>query len=122
MNLRKVAIIGCGMVGSSIAFSLLHSGLFTEMVLIDVNRDRAEGEAMDLSHCLPYIRPLEIYAGDYPHLKDCGIIIITAGVNQKDGETRLDCIHNNAKVFNSIIPQIVKYNTKAFILVVTNPV
>lgn len=122
MNLRKVGIIGCGMVGSSIAFSLLHSGLFTEMVLIDVNRDRAEGEAMDLSHCLPYIRPLEIFAGNYPDLKDCGIIIITAGVGQKDGETRLDCIHNNAKVFKSIIPQIVKYNTDAFLLVVTNPV
>ncbi|MDE7165028.1 MAG: L-lactate dehydrogenase [Clostridiales bacterium] len=122
MNLRKVGIIGCGMVGSATAFSLLHSGLFTEMVLIDVNRDRAEGEAMDLSHCLPFIRPLEIFAGNYPDLKDCGIIIITAGVGQKDGETRLDCIHNNAKVFKSIIPQIVKYNTDAFLLVVTNPV
>lgn len=122
MDLRKVGIIGCGMVGSTTAFSLLHSGLFTDMVLIDYNRARAEGEAMDLSHCLPYIRPLEIIAGDYPDLKDCGIIIIAAGVGQKDGETRLDCIHNNAKVFQSIIPKIVKYNKDAFLLVVTNPV
>lgn len=122
MDLRKVGIIGCGMVGSTTAFSLLHSGLFTDMVLIDYNRARAEGEAMDLSHCLPYIRPLEIIAGDYPDLKDCGIIIIAAGVGQKDGETRLDCIHNNAKVFKSIIPQIVKYNKDAFLLIVTNPV
>ena len=122
MNLRKVGIIGCGMVGSSTAFSLLNSGLFTDMVLIDVNRERAEGEAMDLSHCLPFIRPLEIIAGDYPDLKDCGIIIITAGVAQKDGETRLDCIHKNVQVFKSIIPQIVKYNTDAILLVVSNPV
>ncbi|MCH5155979.1 MAG: L-lactate dehydrogenase [Clostridiales bacterium] len=122
MNLRKVGIIGCGMVGSATAFSLLNSGLFTDMVLIDVNRARAEGEAMDLSHCLPFIRPLDIIAGDYPDLKDCGIIIITAGVPQKDGETRLDCIHNNVRVFQSIIPQIVKYNKDAILLVVSNPV
>lgn len=122
MNLRKVGIIGCGMVGSSTAFSLLYSGLFTDMVLIDANRDRAEGEAMDLSHCLPFIRPLEIIAGDYPDLKDCGIIIITAGAAQKDGETRLDCIHKNVKVFKSIIPQIIQYNTEAVLLVVSNPV
>ena len=122
MDLRKVAVIGCGMVGSSIAFSLMESGLFTDMLLIDINRDRAVGEAMDLSHCLPYTRPVEIRAGDYKALCDCGIIIITAGVGQKQGETRLDCIHNNVKVFNSIIPQIVKYNNDAFILAVSNPV
>lgn len=122
MDLRKVAVIGCGMVGSSIAFSLMESGLFTDILLIDINRDRAVGEAMDLSHCLPYTRPVEIRAGDYKDLCDCGIIIITAGVGQKQGETRLDCIHNNVKVFNSIIPQIVKYNNDAFILVVSNPV
>ena len=122
MNLRKVGIIGCGMVGSSTAFSLLNSGLFTDMVLIDSNRERAEGEAMDLSHCLPFIRPLDIIAGDYPDLKDCGIIIITAGVAQKEGESRLDCIKSNVGVFRSIIPQIVKYNKDAVLLVVSNPV
>lgn len=122
MNLRKVGIVGCGMVGSSTAFSLMTSGLFTDMVLIDINRDRAEGEAMDLSHCLPFTRPIEIIAGDYPDLADCGIIIITAGVGQKPGETRLDCIKSNVKVFRSIVPQIVKYNRDAKLLVVTNPV
>lgn len=122
MNLRKVAVIGCGMVGSTTAFSLMHSGLFTDMVLIDVNKSRAEGEAMDLSHCLPFTRPQEIIAGDYPDLVDCGIIIIAAGVGQKDGETRLDCIHNNVKVFRSVIPQILDYNRDAFLLVVSNPV
>ncbi|MCH5166164.1 MAG: L-lactate dehydrogenase [Clostridiales bacterium] len=122
MNLRKVAIIGCGMVGSSTAFSLVESGLFTDMLLIDISRDRAVGEAMDLSHCLPFTRPVEIRAGDYRDISDCGIIIITAGVGQKPGETRMDCIQNNVKVFRSIIPQIIRYNTDAFILVVTNPV
>lgn len=122
MNLRKVGIIGCGMVGSTTAFALMESGLFTDMLLIDVNRERAVGEAMDLSHCLPFTRPVEIRAGDYRDLSDCGIMIITAGVGQKPGETRMDCIQNNVKVFRSIVPQIVKYNRDAFILVVTNPV
>ncbi len=122
MNLRKAAIIGCGMVGSTTAFALMESGLFTDMILIDVNRDRAVGEAMDLSHCQPYIKPVEVLAGDYKDLSDCGIIIITAGVGQKPGETRMDCINNNVRVFRSIIPEIVKYNRSAFLLVVSNPV
>ncbi len=122
MDIRKVAIIGCGMVGSTTAFALMESGLFTDMILIDVNRERAEGEAMDLSHCMPYIRPLEIHAGGYEDISDCGIVIITAGVAQKPGETRLDCIKKNVEVFRSVVPQIVKYNDDAFILVVSNPV
>lgn len=122
MDIRKVGIIGCGMVGSSTAFALMDSGLFTDMVLIDVNRDRAVGEAMDLSHCLPFARPIEIRAGDYRDLSDCGIVIITAGVGQKPGETRMDCIMSNVKVFRQIVPSIVKYNRDAFLLVVSNPV
>lgn len=122
MNLQKVGIIGCGMVGSSTAFALTESGLFTDMILIDVNRERAVGEAMDLSHCLPFTGPIEIRAGDYRDLNDCGIIIITAGVGQKPGETRMDCIQNNVKVLRSVVPQITKYNTDSFLLVVSNPV
>lgn len=122
MDIRKVGIIGCGMVGSSTAFALMESGLFTDMILIDVNRDRAVGEAMDLSHCLPYTRPVEIRAGSYRDLADCGIIVITAGVGQKPGETRMDCIQNNVKVFRSIVPSITEYNKDAFLLVVSNPV
>lgn len=122
MDIRKIAVIGCGMVGSSTAFALMESGLFTDILLIDKNRDRAVGEAMDLSHCLPFTRPAEIRAGDYCDLSDYGIIVITAGVPQKQGETRLDCIHNNVNVFRSIVPQITEYNTDAFLLVVTNPV
>ncbi len=122
MDLRKVAIIGCGMVGSTTAFALADSGLFTDMILIDLNRERAVGEAMDLSHCVPFTRPVEIRAGDYSDLRDCGIIIITAGVAQKQGETRIDLINNNVKVFRSIIPQITRFNSDAFLLVVSNPV
>ena len=122
MDIRKVAIVGCGMVGSTTAFALMESGLFTDMLLIDVNRERAVGEAMDLSHCLPFTRPVEIRAGDYRDLKDYGIVIITAGVGQKPGESRMDCINSNVKVFRSIVPQIVQYAPDAFILVVTNPV
>lgn len=122
MDLRKVGIIGCGMVGASTAFALMESALFTDMILVDVNRDRAVGEAMDLNHCQPYISPVEVHAGDYADLKDCGIIIITAGVGQKPGETRLDCLKKNVDIFKSIIPSIVKHNKDCFILVVSNPV
>jgi len=122
MDIRKAAIIGCGMVGATTAFALMESGMFTDITLIDVNRDRAVGEAMDLSHCQPYIKPVEIHAGGYEDISDCGIVIITAGVGQKPGETRLDCISNNVKVFRSIVPEIVKYNKDCFLLVVSNPV
>ena len=84
MDLHKIGIIGCGMVGSTTAFALMESEIFTDIVLVDVNRDRAVGEAMDLSHCLPFTRPIDIKAGDYKDLKDCGIVIITAGVAQRN--------------------------------------
>ena len=86
MNPRKVAVIGCGFVGASIAFALMQKGLFSEMVLIDANHAKAEGEAMDLSHGLPYTASMDIYAGDYKDVADCGLIIITAGANQKPGD------------------------------------
>ncbi len=122
MDLHKIGIIGCGMVGSTTAFALMESEIFTDIVLVDVNRDRAVGEAMDLSHCLPFTRPIDIRAGGYEDLKDCGIIIITAGVAQKPDETRMDCLKRNADVFRSIVPQITKHNKDAFLLVVSNPV
>ncbi len=122
MNMRKCAMIGCGFVGSSSAFSLLQSGLFSEMVLIDVNQDRAEGEAMDLSHGLPFARPMDIYAGSYDDISDCGIIIVTAGANQKPGESRLDLVQKNTAIFKSIIPEISRRNFEGILLIVSNPV
>lgn len=122
LDIRKCAIIGCGFVGASSAFSLVESGLFSEMVLIDVNRDRAEGEAMDLSHGLPFARPMEIYAGTYDDISGCGLIIVTAGANQKPGETRLDLVNKNVGIFRQIIPEIAKRNRDAILLIVSNPV
>ena len=92
------------------------------MVLIDIDRKKAEGEALDISHGLPYSAPMEIYAGDYDNISDAGLIIITAGANQREGETRLDLIDKNLKIFEGIIPEIVKRDYKGILMIVTNPV
>lgn len=115
-------MIGCGAVGATSAFSLMQSGLFSELVLIDANQQKAEGEATDLSHGLPFGRPMKIYAGTYDDLADCYLIIITAGAAQKPDETRIDLVNKNVKIFKSIIPEIVKRNTEGILLVVSNPV
>lgn len=122
MNRQKCAVIGCGAVGSTIAFQLVNSGLFNEIVLLDVNKKKAEGEAMDISHGVPFVQPVDIYAGEYSDLADAYLVIITAGANQAPGETRIDLIHKNAKIFKSIVPEITKYNKECILLVVANPV
>lgn len=122
VNLRKVAVIGCGFVGSASAFALMQSGLFSEMVLIDVDNDRAEGEALDIGHGMPLAKPMQIYAGNYDDIKDAAIIVVTAGANQKPGETRLDLVKKNAAIFRSIMPEIEKRNYKGILLIVANPV
>ena len=122
VNNRKVAIIGCGFVGSATAFALMQSGLFSEMVLVDVNHQKAEGEAMDISHGEAYARPMHIYAGNYDDIADAAIIIITAGANQKPGETRLDLVQKNVGIFKTIIPEIAKRNYQGILLIVANPV
>ena len=122
VNIRKCAIIGCGNVGATTAYTLMQTGWFSEMVLIDINLKKAEGEAADLAHGLPFHAPMDIYAGDYADLVDCGLIIITAGANQKPGETRMDLVRTNARIFRSIVSNITIYNQNAILLVVTNPV
>ena len=122
VNIQKAAMIGCGAVGATSAFSLMQSGLFSELVLIDANQQKAEGEATDLSHGRPFGRPMKIYAGTYDDLADCYLIIITAGAAQKPDETRIDLVNKNVKIFKSIIPEIVKRNTEGILLVVSNPV
>jgi len=122
-NPRKVAVIGCGFVGASIAFSLMQKGLFSELVLIDSNKAKAHGEAMDLSHGLPYAASMDIYAGSYDDIADCAlIIIITAGANQKPGETRLDLIGKNVGILRAILPQITSRGFEGILLIVSNPV
>ena len=122
VNLRKAAVIGCGFVGSATAFSLMQSGLFSEIVLIDADMDRAEGEALDISHGVPFSRHMKIYAGTYEDIVDAAIIIITARANQKPDETRLDLVHKNVAIFRSIIPEIAKRNCAGILLIVSNPV
>lgn len=122
INNRKAAIIGCGFVGAASAFCLMQSGLFSELVLLDADSDKAEGEALDVAHGIPFARPMKIYAGNYDDLTDAAIIIITAGANQKPGETRLDLVQKNVGIFRSIIPEITKRNYQGILLIVSNPV
>lgn len=122
VNMQKAAVIGCGFVGSASAFALARSGIFSELVLLDVNQAKAEGEAMDISHGVPFTRPMRITAGDYPDLKDCALIVITAGANQKPGETRLDLVKKNTAIMKSIIDPLIKVNREAILLIVSNPV
>lgn len=122
INSRKVAIIGCGMVGATTAYTLMQHGLFSEMVLVDVNRERAEGEAMDINHGMTFASPMDIYAGDYDDIMDAAIIVVTAGAGQKPGETRLDLVKKNAGILGTIIPEIAKRNYQGILLIVANPV
>ncbi len=122
VNLRKTAIIGCGFVGSATAFCLMQSGMFSEMVLIDADTSRAEGEAMDISHGIPFGSPMKIYAGDYSDIADAAIVIVTAGANQKPDETRLDLVHKNVEIYKSIMSNISEANINGILLIVSNPV
>ncbi len=121
-NIRKAAIIGCGFVGAACSFALMQSGLFSEMVLIDADKNRAEGEALDINHGVPFAKPMKIYAGDYDDIENASLIIITAGANQKIGETRLDLVKKNVSIFKSIIPEIEKRKFDGILLIVANPV
>ena len=122
VNPKKAVMVGCGFVGSASVFALMQSGLFTEIVLIDADKNKAEGEAMDISHGIPFARPMKIYAGDYDDAADAAIIIVSAGAGQKPGETRLDLVHKNVSIFKSIIPEIAKRGFDGILLIVANPV
>ena len=113
-NSKKAVMIGCGFVGSASVFALMQSGLFTEIALIDADKNKAEGEAMDISHGIPFASPMKIYAGDYDDVADAAIVIISAGAGQKPGETRLDLVNKNV--------EITKREFGGILLVVANPV
>ena len=117
----QIGIIGTGMVGSAIAFSLATAGVTEKIILIDYNHERADAEAMDISHATPFTSGTNVVSGDYPDLKEAGLIIVTAGANQKPGETRLDLLSKNVSIFKSIIPEIIKYASNAILLIATNP-
>ncbi len=118
----KVAVVGAGFVGSTFAYSLMIRGIVSEIVLVDINRKKAEGETMDLNHGLSFVRPVKIWAGDYPDCKGADIVVITAGVAQRPGESRLDVVNKNFEIFKQIVPQLVEHNQECILLIATNPV
>ncbi|MCQ2734704.1 MAG: L-lactate dehydrogenase [Alphaproteobacteria bacterium] len=118
----KIGIIGSGFVGSAAAFALVWRGVAHELVLVDINREKAKAEALDISHALPFASYCNIWAGDYADLEGADVIIVTAGVNQKPGETREDLLARNQDVFKQIAAQIIQYAADAVILIASNPV
>ena len=118
----KIGIVGTGFVGSTAAYALVMRGVGREIVMVDKNVKRAEAEADDILHAVPFAHPIEIYAGDYDALWGCSVVIMAAGVNQKPGETRMELLGRNAAVFRDVIPQIVMHAPDSVIVVATNPV
>ena len=123
MDKRKVVLVGTGFVGMSFAYSLFNQGGVNELVLIDVLKEKAQGEALDLAHGLAYCpSKMEIKYGEYDECKDADIVVITAGIAQKPGQTRLDLVKTNTKIVKSIVEQVMKSGFKGIFIVVTNPV
>ncbi|WP_102401031.1 L-lactate dehydrogenase [Haloimpatiens massiliensis] len=118
----KISIIGAGFVGATTAYALMIGGVASEIVLVDINKQKAHGEAMDLAHGASFVQPVEIKSGSYKDTKNSDIVIITAGAAQKEGETRLDLVNKNIKIFKTIIPEVVEYSPDSILLVVSNPV
>ena len=117
----KIAIVGAGFVGTSFAYSLLIRGLVSQIVLIDINKERAEGEAMDLSHGLPFAHPVKIWAGDYSDCKDADVVLIAVDKGAKIKKSRLELAQGNLEIFRETIPSITRYNKQCILLVVSNP-
>lgn len=122
VNMQKCAVIGVGFVGATSAFTLANSGLFSEIVLIDANMKKAEGEAADINHGISFARPCRVRAGEYKDLAKCGLIVIAAGANQKPGETRIELLARNKVIMKSVIENIMAVNRYAILLIVSNPV
>jgi L-lactate dehydrogenase len=118
----KTGIVGSGFVGSTAAYALVMRGVGRSVVLVDQNRARADSEADDILHAVPFAHPLEVTAGDYADLAGCKVVIVAAGVGQKPGETRLQLLGRNAEVFKQVIPRILQYTPQAILLIATNPV
>ena len=118
----KVGIIGAGLVGSTAAYALINQGIGREIILVDLNQERSKAEANDLRHAVPFTHPILVQSGRYKDLAGAKIVVISAGVSQKPGESRLELLSRNASVFRSIIPKIIKASPEALLLIATNPV
>jgi len=119
----KISVIGSGYVGSTTAYTIMTQGLAREILLIDINRDKAEGDAMDMNHGISFVSPVRVYAGGYADIKGSEVVIITAGANQRPGESRIDLLRRNAEVFRGILGEVTKYcRDNATLMIVTNPV
>ena len=120
----KVVIVGCGNVGLSYAYALINQHTFvTDLVLVDINEEKVQGEVMDLNHCLAFSpSKIKIKVGNYEDCTDADLIVIAAGANQKEGETRLDLLNKNSKIFKGIIDEVMKNNFNGVFLIATNPV
>jgi len=118
----RVAVVGAGKVGTTFAFALLLDGLASEIVLIDASHARAEGEAMDLNHAVPFTHPTRVWAGDYADCAGAVVTVLAAGAGQKLGETRLDLVRKNAAIWRQVVPTVVKHNPSGILLIATNPV
>jgi L-lactate dehydrogenase len=118
----KTGIVGSGFVGATAAYALVMRGVGRRLVLVDQNRARAESEADDILHAVPFAHPVEVSAGDYADLAGCKVVIVSAGVGQKPGETRLQLLERNAQVFKQVIPRVLEYAPQAILLIATNPV
>jgi L-lactate dehydrogenase len=121
-NASKVGLVGTGLVGSSFAYGLMIRGIATELILVDAQREKAIGEMMDFNHGLSFTRPMKISAGGFEELSGAHVVVIAAGASQKPGETRLDLLARNTRIFQSIVPQVVRHNPGGIILIATNPV
>jgi L-lactate dehydrogenase len=118
----KIGVVGCGMVGSSVAFALVMHGIGREIILVDLKPSRAQAEANDIFHAVPFAHPLTVRAGDYADLEGCRVVVIAAGVAQRPNETRLQLLQRNAAVFEQVVPSIVAHARHAVLVVVSNPV
>src|SRR5215208_6720558 len=118
----KTGVVGSGMVGATAAYALVMRGVGRRVVLVDQNRARAEAEADDIFHAVPFANPLEVTAGDYADLAGCKVVIVSAGVGQKPGETRIQLLERNAQVFKQVIPNILQHAPDTLLLIATNPV
>jgi len=118
----KIGVVGAGYVGATAAYAMVMRGVGSEIVLVDLNEKRAQAEADDIFHAVPFAHPVRVTAGGYPDLKGCRVIIIAAGANQKPGETRLQLLGRNATIFQSIVPNILNFAPNAILVVATNPV